>query len=252
MRTMLERMNVVDGIFSSQVGVTTIPTDFITFATDNDPFTSSEASSLLNQFAVYRNSTPLVRSRGLAHLLTGRPLNGNTIGIAFLGSLCQAHEGTGLSESSEFIDSALIIAHEVGHNFGAPHDGQAGSPCATTPRNFIMSPELNGSSTFSACSLQQMQPRVQAAACIIAARNRDLAVGTAASEIQAVVDQPFDYAVEVTSLGDFASANGVLNVQLPVTLQILSAAMPGVSCTTSVGSVRCELGEVAISPSTTQ
>ena len=244
-RTMLERMNVVDGIFSNQVGVATVPTDFITVPTNTDPFTSSEPSTLLNQFADYRSSTPVVRSRGLAHLLTGRPLNGNTIGIAFLGSLCLAREGTGLTESSEFIDSALIIAHEVGHNFGAPHDGAAGSPCLSTPQTFIMSPELNGSSTFSACSLQQIQPRVQAAACIVTARNRDLAVSTPSAEIQAAVDEPFAYVVDVESLGDFASANGVLDVQLPATLQILSANMPGVSCATSTGNVRCALGEVA-------
>ena len=71
-------MNAVDGIFASQVGVRTIPTDFITFASNTDPFTSSDASTLLDQFADYRNDTPLVRSRGLAHLLTGRRLDGNT------------------------------------------------------------------------------------------------------------------------------------------------------------------------------
>src|SRR4030095_16768954 len=182
--TMVDRMNVVDGIFSSQVGVTTIPTDFITFPSNNDPFTSSEPSTLLNQVADYRNTTPVVRSRGLAHLLTGRQLNGNIIGIAFLGSLCAAREGAGLSEMSSFIDSPLVIAHELGHNFGAPHDAETGSPCASTPPSFLMAPNLNFSSTFSTCSLQQMQPRVNAASCIVAARNRDLAVSVPAAAIQ--------------------------------------------------------------------
>src|SRR5262249_3954994 len=108
--TMLDRMNVVDGIFSSQVGVTTIPTDFITSPSNNDPFTSSSPSGLLDQIANYRNSTPTVRSRGLAHLLTGRQLDGDVVGIAFLGSLCSAREGAGLSEVSSFIDSPLVMA----------------------------------------------------------------------------------------------------------------------------------------------
>ena len=28
------------------------------------------------------------------------------------------------------------VAHELGHNFGAPHDNENGSPCATTPGTF--------------------------------------------------------------------------------------------------------------------
>ena len=162
--SLLEKANIVDGIFSSQLGVSTIPTDFVTFAADTDPFDSAEASTLLDQLGAYRNTTPVIRSRGLAHLVTGRQLNGSTIGIAFLGSLCEADAGVSLSESSDFIDSALIMAHELGHNFGAPHDAQPGSACATTPLGFLMAPQLNNSTTFSECSLQRMQPHIAAAA----------------------------------------------------------------------------------------
>lgn len=82
--SLLDKANIVDGIFSNQVGVSTIPTDFITFATDTDPFTSLEPDTLLTQLGTYRNSTPVVRSRGLAHLVTGRELAGSTVGIANL------------------------------------------------------------------------------------------------------------------------------------------------------------------------
>jgi hypothetical protein len=243
--TMLDRMNVVDGIFGNQVGVATIPTDFITFASDTDPFTSSDASTLLNQFADYRNGTSAVRGRGLAHLLTGRQLNGNVIGIAFLGSLCLAREGSGVTESSDLIDSPLVMAHEIGHNFGAPHDGETGSPCAGTARSFLMSPQFNLSSTFSACSRQQMQPRIDAAACVGTARNRDLEVSTSSDHIEAVVNEPFQYQVDVTSVGEVAALNGVLTVEVPqLAVQILSASMPGVACSTG-SSVRCDLGNLA-------
>ena len=240
--TMVARMNVVDGIFASQVGVRTIPTDFITFASNTDPFTASDASTLLNQFADYRDTTPLVRSRGLAHLLTGRPLNGTTIGIAFLNSLCRSREGASLSESSVFIDSALIIAHELGHNFGAPHDSEPGSPCAATPASFIMAPELNFSTQFSTCSVQQMQPRIQAATCMVN-RDRDLAVSVAADEIEVVFNQPFEYLVDVQSVGDSPALNGVLTFTTGG-LQILAASMPDATCGPGGGGVRCELGEI--------
>ena len=155
---MIDHVNIVDGIFSGQVGVTLVPTDFITFATDSDQFSSSDPSTLLDQLADYRQNSPTVRSRGLAHLLTGRQLDGDVIGIAFLGSLCDQHQGVSLSEASAFFDNALIMAHEIGHNFGAPHDGQAGSVCESSSPSFLMGPFLGNSSQFSQCSLQQMQP----------------------------------------------------------------------------------------------
>ena len=62
---------------------------------------------------------------------------------------------------------ALIAAHEIAHVFGAPHDGEEGGACATTTGNqFLMAPRINGSQQFSACSLAQMAPRVQAASCL--------------------------------------------------------------------------------------
>jgi hypothetical protein len=245
-QAMLDRMNTVDGIFSSQVGVSTIPTDFITFSANTDPFTSSEPSALLTQVGDYRNATPTVRSRGLAHLLTGRQLDGNIVGIAYLGSVCKARFGAGLTEVSSFIDSPLVMAHEIGHNFGAPHDAEASSPCASTPANFLMAPDLNFSSQFSACSLQQIQTSIQGASCIVATANRDLAVTAPAGELQAVIGQPFDYVVDVTSMGDASTLNGVLTVQLPgSTVVVNSASMPDATCDVEFGLVRCQLPELA-------
>lgn len=242
---MLLRMNMVDGIFSSQVGVTTIPTDFITFNSNTDPFTSSEPSTLLEQLGNYRNATALVRSRGLAHLLTGRRLNGNIIGIAYLGGICSARNGAGLSEVSPFIDSIFVIAHEIGHNFGAPHDGEAGSPCVNTPQTFLMAPELNNNGTFSDCSLQQIQTRIQTASCVVAARNRDLAVSVPSADIQTVYGRTFDYVVDVDSVGDFDAVNGVLSIELSTAFDILSVSMPGATCNSDFTSVHCELGDLA-------
>jgi hypothetical protein len=250
-QAMLDRMNVVDGIFSSQVGVTTIPTDFITFPANTDPFTSSEPSTLLEQLGNYRNATAVVRSRGLAHLLTGRQLDGNIVGIAYLGSVCTARNGAGLTEVSTFIDSPLVMAHELGHNFGAPHDAEAGSPCASTPANFLMAPEINFSSEFSACSLQQIQARLQSASCVVAARNRDLAVSTPTERLQAIANTPFEVTFDLTSVGDTDAVNIVLTVFQPFNLNVLSASMPGAVCTVQFGdNTRCELPVLAAGDTT--
>jgi hypothetical protein len=244
---MINHVNIVDGIFSGQVGVAIVPTDFITFAADTDQFSSSDASDLLDQLADYRQGTPAVRSRGLAHLLTGRPLDGNIIGIAFLGSLCDEHQGVSLSESSPFVDTPLIMAHEIGHNFGAPHDGQVGSACASTPSSFLMGPFLNNSSTFSACSLQQMQPVIAGAACVVPARNRDVSVTVPTSTILAPTDQTFTFVADVSSTGSTAAANVFVDVTIPqfFGLDRVSLASPGLNCAFTTQGVSCEAPELA-------
>src|SRR5688572_13921253 len=137
---MLARINIIDGIFDAQVGVAIVPF-FQIFRENDDPFTASDSSNLLDQVANYRRDTPAIRSRGLAHLMTGRGLDGNTAGVAFVDTLCQARGGSGLSESTaSTTTSALIASHEIGHNFGAPHDGEAGTTCESTPATFLMAP----------------------------------------------------------------------------------------------------------------
>ena len=118
----LIRLNNVDGIYSAQIGVEIqVPSVDIRDAS-LDPFTpTTEASSLLEELGHIRRSSPQLRSAGVTHLFTGRNLDGTTVGIAYLDSLCSQQFGAGLTESrdrSSFVES-LIAAHEIGHNFGA-------------------------------------------------------------------------------------------------------------------------------------
>src|SRR5690606_41339473 len=108
--------------------------------------------------------------------------------------------GVSLSEGWRgLMDSALVAAHEIGHNFGAPHDGAEDSPCKSTPGLFLMAPALNGSTTFSDCSRAPMAPKIAAAACVVPARIADMTV-SAADTVVASQNHPFDYAVDVISL----------------------------------------------------
>ena len=183
---MLVRLNNVDGIFSSQVGVTiTTSVLKVLSAASDGGLASADAGILLDQFEVYRKATPDAASRGLAHLLTGRDLDGSTVGIAYRGTVCERDFAVSLSQqSSDSWTGSLIMAHELGHNFGAPHDGTAGSACAGTAMTFLMSPQINGSSTFSQCSLSVMAPVVSAAACFTAKRLAEVAVEVASAELQ--------------------------------------------------------------------
>ncbi len=161
----IARMNIVDGIYSEQVGVQ-INLVQIRALAQNGTLTSTSASTLLNQFGNFTNSSSFDHP-GVAHLFTGRNLNGSTVGVAFLSSLCNARFGIGVDQiRGGGTAGALVVAHELGHNFGAPHDNQGGSVCASTGSNFIMNPSLNNQDQFSPCSLQQMRPVVNGASCI--------------------------------------------------------------------------------------
>jgi hypothetical protein len=81
---MLARLNIVDGIFSSQVGVRLQALSVTVMTAGTQPFTTTDSSLLLEQLRDYRLGTPTQRSAGLSHLMTGRNLDGRTIGIAYI------------------------------------------------------------------------------------------------------------------------------------------------------------------------
>ncbi|MDP5133892.1 MAG: M12 family metallo-peptidase, partial [Paraglaciecola sp.] len=149
---MLSEMNVVDGIFSEQVNVELNITDAIVL-TDNGSLTTTDATDLVYNLRTQVAQT--IGNQGITHLFTGKELDGNTVGIAFVDALCSSY-GVGLSQHFGS-QTALVVAHEIGHNFGAPHDAQSGSLCSSTANSFLMNPYINGSNQFSACSLTNIE-----------------------------------------------------------------------------------------------
>jgi hypothetical protein len=166
----LTRLNNVDGIFSSQIGVElqVVSVDLASELTAGLSDTT-DSSALLDELGQLRRRIPALSATGLTHLFTGRQLDGDTAGVAYTVALCSPRYGASLTmaHNNATLD-ALITAHEIGHVFGAPHDGT--KECASTPQNqYIMSPTLSTSVTsFSQCSLDQIDEVIDSYSCVVA------------------------------------------------------------------------------------
>lgn len=226
---MLSRLNTVDGIFVGQVGIDIVPgTPQVLRAADAGyPFTATDHRDLLDQVSDYR----AVRHRdfGLTHLFSHKDFAGNVAGVAWLRSACTAREGAALSSSSGLttVISALVAAHEIGHNFGAPHDGESGSACAATPTTFLMAPTGSGSSTFSGCSLAQMASAIGDIAaiypaCLTVVRDFDVDV-TAPGILELEPGETAEVQIIVTNAGTEMATNVRLEASAPAALAIVSA-----------------------------
>lgn len=240
------RLNNVDGIFSAQLGIQiSVPVQAIaTFSADNDPFTTSEAGDLLDELSNYRSTTPAQNSNGLTHLFTGRDLNGSTVGIAWTGALCSNFFGAGLSEGNGGANfDTLVAAHEIGHNFGAPHDGETGSACESQAGDWLMSPRLNGESTFSPCTIDEMSDDIARASCITALPSIDMVVGLQSSPT-ILFGADTDLSFDVTNNGTLAATNVVADFTIPGNLT-LGTVVPSVgTCSIGTGTASCELGDI--------
>ena len=129
----IARWDIVDGIWSDQVGIKISLAPLTIFESASEPFTRTDPNSLLQQLRSYRHSSAAQQVTGVSHLMTGRDLDGTVVGISYMTSGCTGDSADSLSEGAHStLMSALIAAHELGLNFNAPHDGEQGA-CLSTP-----------------------------------------------------------------------------------------------------------------------
>ena len=240
------RFNNVDGWFSDQVGIQINVQRIDTFDNASDPFDGTlDSHELLDQLSDYREQTPELNSLGLTHLYSGRDFTGSNVGVAWRGALCNSYFSAGLSEGNAGVTTdSLIAAHEIGHNFGAEHDGAAGGSCPDEPETFIMAPSVSNSQQFSACSIGVMQNVIAGASCVAPLPAIDVSIQQDGQAPNVLLGASTDFSYEVSVNGMLPVANVVADFTLPGILALDTVTASSGSCTSGAGAISCDLGDL--------
>jgi hypothetical protein len=160
--SILTILNAVDAIYEAELSLTIRVVFQNVWTTASDPYTSSVPTTLLDQFGDYWNDNfSSSVTYDLAHLWTGRDLDGSTIGVAWVGATCSFYR-YGLSERRAGLSQDVpLVAHEMGHNVGAGHD----ATCSST--SWIMCSYLQSNADeFSAAAKASVASHTGSASCL--------------------------------------------------------------------------------------
>ncbi len=115
-------VNAVNDIYAHDVLIEHELTQVVVRSAEPDPYTSFDPGTILGEFRNEWNTNQQGVPRDIAHLATGKEMDGNIIGLAWLSVVCHPTYGYALTQFNlGFGGHVMVVAHEIGHNWSAPH-----------------------------------------------------------------------------------------------------------------------------------
>jgi hypothetical protein len=149
-------INAAEAIFEKQLGVRFALVRQHVYV-GASPYRATDSSALLASFAKNPENPANLGFSALTfdqdvdmkHLFTGKDLDGNVVGLSYVGAMCWSPRNAyGLTQNISRDMNITTFLHEVGHTFGASHD--------TADSGGIMYPSLGFRRYFSAVSIEQI------------------------------------------------------------------------------------------------
>ena len=115
-------VNLVNDQFQNETGISHVITTILVRTEEPDPYTFTAPAALLDQFREHWEQNHGEVVRDAAQLFTGKDLDGSIVGMGYLAALCgNLAYSVVQSDFSGFSCATDLSAHELGHNWGAPH-----------------------------------------------------------------------------------------------------------------------------------
>jgi len=127
-------VNAAQTLYQEQLGIQFNIVRQRTRTTSSQPFTATESGALLDQFGTFISDAGGLAGADVAHLFTGKDIDENVIGLAWLGVICNAPDySTSFTQTISSSLDYIVFAHEIGHNLGADHDSSTSPPSVMYP-----------------------------------------------------------------------------------------------------------------------
>lgn len=186
---------VINGMnpqYENEVGITYTITTILVRTAEPDPYSSSDAGTLLDSFRNHWQSSQGSIIRDEAELFTGRNMSGSVIGIAYLNGICNSQAYNVVEDITPLSCRTDLSAHECGHNWSADHCNCSGT---------TMNPSLTCANTFANVSRNEIIGYRDTRGCIVCGTPvnppsvavvevANPGVGLVTADVQVLVDAP--------------------------------------------------------------